>query len=74
LDSAAAAEGVVVVITITITTALHQCIIKYNAMKTYGGVEVLLHEFLTSVLDGGEFQLRALAAFPPGKESPITTG
>jgi hypothetical protein len=35
-------------------------------METYGGVEVQLHAFLTSAIDGGG-QRHALAALPPGK-------
>jgi len=27
------------------------CLTKYHAIKTYGGVEVQVHAFLTSVLD-----------------------
>jgi len=34
-------------------------------MKTYGGVEVKLHTFLTSALDGGERW-----ASRPGRHSP----
>jgi len=30
------------------------CLTKYHAMKTYWGVEVNLHVFVTSALDGGE--------------------
>jgi hypothetical protein len=29
------------------------CLTKYHAMKTYWGVEVQYHAFLTSALDGG---------------------
>jgi hypothetical protein len=36
-------------------------------MKTYGEVEVLLHAFLTSALDGGEW-----SASRPGRFIPIT--
>jgi hypothetical protein len=42
-------------------------------MKTYGQVEVQLHAFLTSIVDGGE-QLHAKTALPPGKEPPVPTG
>jgi hypothetical protein len=34
-------------------------------MKTYGGVVVLLHAFLTLVLDGSKLKLHALAPLPP---------
>jgi hypothetical protein len=30
---------------------LHLCLSKYHAMKTYGGVVVYFHTFLTSELD-----------------------
>jgi len=30
------------------------CLTKHHAMTTYRGMEVQLHAFLTSALDGGE--------------------
>jgi hypothetical protein len=33
-------------------------------MKTYGGVDALIHVFLTSALLGGSGQLQALVAIP----------
>jgi len=30
------------------------CLIKHHPLKTYGGVEVRFHAFLTLALDGGE--------------------
>jgi len=40
-------------------------------MKAYGGVEVQLHSFLTSALDGGEWSTSRPSRFIPGKEPPF---
>jgi hypothetical protein len=37
-----------------IMVKLSLCLTKYHVMKTYGGVDVYFHAFLTSALDGGE--------------------
>jgi len=42
------------------------------AMKTYWGVEVYLHAFFNSTLDGGEWSASRPAALLPGKESLVS--
>jgi len=39
-------------------------------MKTYRGVEVQLHAFLTSALDGGEWSVSRPGRFTPRKRAP----
>jgi len=41
-------------------------------MKTYGGVEVWLNEYLTSALDGSDGELHAPATSLQGKQSTDT--
>jgi hypothetical protein len=45
-------------------------------MKAYGGMDILIHIFLTSVLVGGEWSASRPGHFTPGKESlvPIVGG
>jgi hypothetical protein len=43
---------------------------EHNAMNTHGGMEVQLHAFVTSTLDGGG-QPHVPAALPSGKERPL---
>jgi hypothetical protein len=40
-------------------------------MKVYGGVDVLIHIFLTSALVGGEWSASRPGRFTPGKELPV---
>jgi hypothetical protein len=47
------------------------CLTKHHAMKTYWGVEVQLHAFLTSALEEVSGQLHAPAALPPVKDLPV---
>jgi hypothetical protein len=41
-------------------------------MKTYWGVEVQLHSFLTSALDGGEWSASRPGRFKPKERAPGT--
>jgi len=40
--------------TVEVKVKLPLCLSTYHTAKTCGGVEVQLHAFLSSVLDGGE--------------------
>jgi hypothetical protein len=54
-------------ICLTIKVKLSLCLIKYYAMKTYGGVEVYVHAFLNSALDGGGIQIHVSVDLPREK-------
>jgi hypothetical protein len=43
---------------------------KYHAMKTYGGMEIQMHVFLTSTLDGGEWLDSRPGRFTPEETAP----
>jgi hypothetical protein len=43
-------------------------------MKTYVGVDELIHVFLTSTLVGGEWSVSRFGYFIPGKEPPEPIG
>jgi hypothetical protein len=46
------------------------CLIGHHTMKTYWGLEVYLHSFLTSALDGGEWSVSLNGHFFPLGKSP----
>jgi hypothetical protein len=48
------------------------CLTKNQAMKRIGGVEVYLHTFLTSALDGGEWSASRPGLFTPRERDPGT--
>jgi len=41
-------------------------------MKTYWGIEVQLHAFLTSALDGGEWSASRPSRLPPRERAPAS--
>jgi hypothetical protein len=45
---------------------------QHNAIKTFRGVEVQLHEFLNSPLDGGVWLASRPSRFTPRKKAPGT--
>jgi hypothetical protein len=46
--------------------------VKHYAMKTYGGVDVYTHVFLTLALVGGEWSASHPRRFTPGERAPAT--
>jgi len=51
---------------------LSLCLFNYHTMKTFEVVEVQLHAFLTSALDGGEWSTSRLGRFTSGERAPGT--
>jgi hypothetical protein len=47
---------------------------EHRAMKAYWGVEVQVHAFLTSALDGGEWSTSRPRRFTPRERAPGTHG
>jgi len=45
---------------------------KYHDLKTSGGVEVQLHAFLISALDGGEWWASQVGHFTLAESAPAT--
>jgi hypothetical protein len=48
------------------------CLINQYAMRTYSGVEVELHTFLTSALDGSEWSVSCPSCFTPRIRALVT--
>jgi hypothetical protein len=51
---------------------LSLCLTKHHAVKTYWEVEVYIHTFLTSSLDGGEWSASRPGRFTPREKAPGT--
>jgi hypothetical protein len=51
---------------------LSLCLTKHYAIKTYWGVEVQLHAFLTSAIDGGVWSASHPGRFTPKERAPCT--
>jgi hypothetical protein len=47
-------------------------LIKHYTMKVYEGVDVWIHVFLTSALDGGDWSASRPGRFIPGERPPFT--
>jgi hypothetical protein len=46
---------------------LFLCLTKHHTMETYGGMDVQLHVFITSALDGGKWSASHPSYFTPGE-------
>jgi hypothetical protein len=46
-------------------------LIKHHAMKTYGGMDVEIHLFISSVLDDIKLQRHPLPVVPMVKDPPV---
>jgi hypothetical protein len=54
----------------SVKVQLSLCLSKHYAMKTYGGVDVKNHVFLTSEIVGGEWSTSCPGCFTPGEKVP----
>jgi hypothetical protein len=60
------------VIDLKVTIKLSLCLTKHHTMKTYLRVEVYLHAFIISALDGSDCSASRLSHFSPGARVPDT--
>jgi hypothetical protein len=51
---------------------LFLCLTKHHIIYTYWGMEVYIHAFLISALDGGEWSASRPGRFTPGVRAPST--
>jgi hypothetical protein len=51
---------------------LSLCLIKHNAMETYEGMEVTIHTFTISTLDGGEWSVSHFGHLNPRRTASGT--
>jgi hypothetical protein len=58
----------IAVIVVQCKDKLYLCIIKHHAVKAYGEVEIYLHEFLTSALDGRKWSASRPRPITPGTQ------
>jgi hypothetical protein len=61
-----------VCVQVKVKVKLSLCLTMHHEMKTYWGVEVYLHAFLTSALDGGEWSASRPGRFTPKERAPGT--
>jgi hypothetical protein len=55
-----------------VTIKLSLCLTRHHAMKTYSGSEGIVHAFLTSALDGGEWSASRPSHFTPRERASGT--
>jgi hypothetical protein len=66
----AAVHELLCVTVVKVKLKLSLCLTKHHPMKTYGGVEVQLHPFLTSAVGAGESSASRSARFTPWLGGP----
>jgi hypothetical protein len=65
-------QAFVMLVKLKVKVKLSLCLTKNHTMKTYWGVEVELHAFLTSALDGDEWSTSRPGRFTPRERAPRT--
>jgi hypothetical protein len=49
-------------------------VFKHRAVKTYGGVEVYIHSYIITAIEGGEWSASRPGRFEATQHPPVTNG